>query len=186
MRGPQCAGMLIGRKDLVAYALLNNSPHEDTLGRSQKVGQRRNHRDGESAGIVSGGRPRCPGKRMAGAAGSNLQADHEGSGRSAPHSSFPTSRITFPTCRSRGTGENFSDSEAGFEDVERARSLSIVMGGGEGKPGLAMNSFMLQPGEDKIVCREHRLSKTISASIPREIRIDGFGTGRSTENFRDY
>src|SRR6202045_4646732 len=37
--GPQCAGMLIGRKDLVAYALLNNSPHEDTLGRSQKVGK---------------------------------------------------------------------------------------------------------------------------------------------------
>src|SRR6476661_8547303 len=39
MRGPQCAGLLIGRKDLVAYALLNNSPHEDTLGRSQKVGK---------------------------------------------------------------------------------------------------------------------------------------------------
>ena len=39
MRGPQCAGLLIGRKDLVANALLNNSPHEDTLGRSQKVGK---------------------------------------------------------------------------------------------------------------------------------------------------
>src|SRR5580693_7510415 len=39
IRGPQCAGLLIGRKDLVAYALLNNSPHEDTLGRSQKVGK---------------------------------------------------------------------------------------------------------------------------------------------------
>src|SRR6201993_640888 len=39
IRGPQCAGMLIGRKDLVAYALLNNCPHEDTLGRSQKVGK---------------------------------------------------------------------------------------------------------------------------------------------------
>src|SRR6202050_1433463 len=39
IRGPQCAGMLIGRKDLVANALLNNSPHEDTLGRSQKVGK---------------------------------------------------------------------------------------------------------------------------------------------------
>jgi hypothetical protein len=25
------------------------------------------------------------------------------------------------------------------------------MGGGEGRPGLAMCSFMLQPGEDKIV-----------------------------------
>ena len=39
IRGPQCAGLLIGKKDLVAYALLNNSPHEDTLGRSQKVGK---------------------------------------------------------------------------------------------------------------------------------------------------
>src|SRR6267142_1807337 len=39
IRGPQCAGLLIGRKDLVACALLNNSPHEDTLGRSQKVGK---------------------------------------------------------------------------------------------------------------------------------------------------
>src|ERR1700674_816939 len=39
IRGPQCAGMLIGRKDMVANALLNNSPHEDTLGRSQKVGK---------------------------------------------------------------------------------------------------------------------------------------------------
>jgi uncharacterized pyridoxal phosphate-dependent enzyme len=39
IRGPQCAGLLLGRKDLVAYALLNNSPHEDTIGRSQKVGK---------------------------------------------------------------------------------------------------------------------------------------------------
>src|SRR4029077_13259292 len=39
MRGPQCAGLLIGRKDLVANALLNNSPHEDTLGRCAKVGK---------------------------------------------------------------------------------------------------------------------------------------------------
>src|SRR5499433_1279469 len=39
IRGPQCAGLLIGRKDLVTYAALNNSPHEDTIGRSQKVGK---------------------------------------------------------------------------------------------------------------------------------------------------
>src|SRR5204863_10015698 len=39
IRGPQCAGMLLGREDLVAYALLNDSPHEDTIGRSQKVGK---------------------------------------------------------------------------------------------------------------------------------------------------
>jgi len=39
MRGPQCAGLLIGKKELVANALLNNSPHEDTLGRVAKVGK---------------------------------------------------------------------------------------------------------------------------------------------------
>src|ERR1700736_5922504 len=39
IRGPQCAGMLIGREELVHYALLNNSPYEDTLGRGQKVGK---------------------------------------------------------------------------------------------------------------------------------------------------
>src|ERR1700751_2467265 len=39
IRGPQCAGLLIGKKDLVANALLNNSPHEDVLGRAQKVGK---------------------------------------------------------------------------------------------------------------------------------------------------
>src|SRR5579885_2076048 len=36
---PQCAGLLIGRDELIANALLNNSPHEDTIGRSQKVGK---------------------------------------------------------------------------------------------------------------------------------------------------
>jgi uncharacterized pyridoxal phosphate-dependent enzyme len=39
IRGPQCAGLLIGKKELVANALLNNSPHEDTLGRASKVGK---------------------------------------------------------------------------------------------------------------------------------------------------
>src|SRR5256885_16462986 len=39
IRGPQCAGRLIGRHDLVAYALRNNRPHYDTIGRSQKVGK---------------------------------------------------------------------------------------------------------------------------------------------------
>jgi len=44
-------------KNLVAYALLNNSPHEDTLGRSQKVGKRKSS-DGEGAGILFEGRSR--------------------------------------------------------------------------------------------------------------------------------
>jgi L-seryl-tRNA(Ser) seleniumtransferase len=36
----------------------------------------------------------------------------------------------------------------------RSSKPSIVIGSGEGRPGLAMNSFMLQPGEDKIVAQQ--------------------------------
>ena len=36
----------------------------------------------------------------------------------------------------------------------RESKPAIVMGGGEGKPGMAMNSFMLQSGEDKIVAAQ--------------------------------
>jgi hypothetical protein len=36
----------------------------------------------------------------------------------------------------------------------RSSKPSIVMGGGEGRPGLTMNSFMLQPGEDKVVAEQ--------------------------------
>jgi L-seryl-tRNA(Ser) seleniumtransferase len=39
LRGPQCAGLLLGRKDLIDAALLNNNPFEDTIGRPCKVGK---------------------------------------------------------------------------------------------------------------------------------------------------
>ncbi len=98
MRGPQCAGLLIGRKDLVANALLNNSPHEDTIGRSQKVGKE------EIIGMVK-------------ALELYLAEDHDALAKewqerlegyranspkfqaSAHRSSLPTSPITCRTCR---------------------------------------------------------------------------------------
>jgi len=39
MRGPQCSGILAGRKDLIRAAWLNSSPHSDSLGRPMKVGR---------------------------------------------------------------------------------------------------------------------------------------------------
>jgi len=39
LRGPQCSGILAGRKDLVRAARLNASPHSDSLGRPLKVGR---------------------------------------------------------------------------------------------------------------------------------------------------
>lgn len=37
LRGPQSTGLLLGRKDLIAAATLNNSPHSDSVGRTNKV-----------------------------------------------------------------------------------------------------------------------------------------------------
>ena len=39
IRGPQCSGILAGRRDLVRAARLNSSPHSDSLGRGLKVGR---------------------------------------------------------------------------------------------------------------------------------------------------
>jgi L-seryl-tRNA(Ser) seleniumtransferase len=39
MRGPQCSGILAGRRDLVQAAWLNSSPHSDSFGRPMKVGR---------------------------------------------------------------------------------------------------------------------------------------------------
>ncbi len=153
MRGPQCAGLLIGRKDLVAYALLNNSPHEDTLGRSQKVGKE------EIVGMVK-------------ALELYLNEDHDALAKEwqsrldsisrqitrvpGVSTSFfvpdvanhvPHMQITWDAARISLTPKQASQ-------LLRESKPSIVMGGGEERPGLAMNSFMLQPGEDKTVA-EH-------------------------------
>ncbi len=37
LRGPQCTGLLLGRKDLIEAAKQNNSPHSNTVGRGMKV-----------------------------------------------------------------------------------------------------------------------------------------------------
>lgn len=39
MRGPQCSGILAGRKELIQAARLNSNPHADSLGRPLKVGR---------------------------------------------------------------------------------------------------------------------------------------------------
>ena len=153
IRGPQCAGLLIGRKDMVANALLNNSPHEDTLGRSQKVGKE------EIVGMVK-------------ALEVFLAEDHdalakewqdrlEGISReiqkvSGVSTSFfvpdianhvPHMSITWDPARISLTPGQVSK-------LLRSSKPSIVIGGGEERPGLIMNSFMLQPGEDKVVAEQ--------------------------------
>lgn len=153
IRGPQCAGLLIGRAELVANALLNNSPHEDTIGRSQKVGKE------EIVGMIK-------------ALELYLNEDHDALAREwqtrldniasqvtkvpgVSTSSFtpdianhvPHLHITWDEGRVHVTAQEASK-------WLRSAKPSIVIGSGEGRPGLTMSSFMLQPGEDKIVAEQ--------------------------------
>jgi L-seryl-tRNA(Ser) seleniumtransferase len=152
MRGPQCAGLLIGRKELVACALLNNSPHEDTLGRSQKVGKE------EIIGMVK-------------AVELFLKEDHDALTRewqdrldriSRELTKIPGVSTSFfmPDIANHVPHMNINwDARISAQPQQISQALrnskpAIVIGGGEGRPGLTMCSFMLQPGEDKIVAEQ--------------------------------
>lgn len=152
IRGPQCAGLLVGRKDLVGYALLNNSPHEDTLGRSQKVGKE------EIIGMVK-------------ALEVYLREDHDELAREWQES---LAGIARELAKIPGVSTSFFtpdianhvphmqitwDSRIPLTPRDVAKSLrsskpAIVISAGEERPGLIMNSFMLQRGEDKIVAEQ--------------------------------
>lgn len=166
IRGPQCAGMLLGRKDLVANALLNNSPHEDTIGRSQKVGKE------EIVGMVK-------------ALELFLNEDHDALWKewqgqldyiSREVSKVPGVTTTFfvPDIANHvpHMAITWDDAKVPVTTKEVSQMLkdsspSIIMGGGEEHLGLTMNSFMLQSGEYKIVAtqlsrilREHATAKS--------------------------
>jgi uncharacterized pyridoxal phosphate-dependent enzyme len=158
IRGPQCAGLLIGRKDLVAYALLNNSPHEDTLGRSQKVGKE------EIVGMVK-------------AVELYLREDHAALDKEWwRRLDYISGEIT----RIHGVTTAFSVPDIAnhvphmeiFWDPRhisltaqdasrqlRAGKPSIVLA--HNQTGLGMNSFQLQPGEEKIIAE--RLAQLFKA-----------------------
>jgi uncharacterized pyridoxal phosphate-dependent enzyme len=148
MRGPQCAGLLIGRKDLVANALLNNSPHEDTLGRCAKVGKE------EIIGMVK-------------ALELYLKEDHEALNQewqrrlesiSAKITRIPgvTTAYSVPDIANHVPHMDikWDASRVKLDPKDASKQLrngkpSIVLESNDS--GLGMNSFMLQPGEEKII-----------------------------------
>jgi uncharacterized pyridoxal phosphate-dependent enzyme len=157
MRGPQCAGLLIGREDLVHFALLNNSPYEDTLGRGQKVGKE------EIVGMIK-------------ALELYLVEDHDALTKewqsrldtiSRQITKIPGVSTSFfvPDVANHVPHMSITwDARISLSPQEVSHRLrggqpSIVIGGGEGRPGLAMNSFMLQAGEEQIIAEQ--LSKVL-------------------------
>lgn len=153
IRGPQCAGLLIGKKELVANALLNNSPHEDTIGRSQKVGKE------EIVGMVK-------------AIEVFLAEDHDALNKewqkrleyvASQVSKVPTVTTSFPPLQIANhvphlaiKWDNNKIPVTPHDVVKALRSgkPSIALSSGEHGEALSMNSFMLQPGEEKIIAAE--------------------------------
>ena len=151
IRGPQCAGLLIGKKELIANALLNNSPHEDTLGRAMKVGKE------EIVGMVKA--LECY------ASEDHAALDKEWWSRldfvSREITSIPgvTTSFDVPAVANHVPHMGiFWDPRKISLTPREAISLlregkpSIVLGSSE--HGLGMNSFMLQPGEEKIIAAQ--------------------------------
>jgi uncharacterized pyridoxal phosphate-dependent enzyme len=150
LRGPQCAGLLLGREELVRCALLNNSPHEDTIGRSQKIGKE------EIVGMVK-------------ALELYLNEDHDALSKEwQDRLKLISSRVcSLPSVQTSYFVPDIANHVPHMEikwDVQRINitphdayvalrrgSPSIVLTTGERKDALSMNSFMLQPGEDAII-----------------------------------
>src|SRR5215471_4582248 len=151
IRGPQCAGLLIGKKELIANALLNNRPHEDTLGRLAKVGKE------EIVGMVK-------------ALECFLNEDHAALDKewwrrldavSAEITRVPgvTTSMNVPDVANHVPHMNifWDPRKISLAPHDAASELkkgkpSIVVGSSE--HGLGMNSFMLQPGEEKIIAAQ--------------------------------
>ena len=150
IRGPQCAGLLIGKKEYVANALLNNSPHEDVIGRSQKVGKE------EIIGMVK-------------ALELFLKDDHEALDKewrarlgyiSAEITKIPGVTTAFPT---PGIANHVPSMDIDWDEKRvkikpkevsmalKKSTPSIAIGSGDNREGLTMTSFMLQPGEENII-----------------------------------
>jgi L-seryl-tRNA(Ser) seleniumtransferase len=151
IRGPQCAGLLIGKKDLIACALLNNSPHEDTLGRAMKVGKE------EIVGMVK-------------ALECYLNEDHAALDKewwsrldyvSREITAIPGVTTSFdvpevanhvPHMSIFWDPRKISLTPHEASKLLRSGNPSIVLSSSE--HGLGMNSFMLQPGEEKIIAAQ--------------------------------
>ena len=167
LRGPQCAGLLLGRKDLIEAALLNNNPHEDTLGRPMKVGKEE---------IVA----------MFVTVERYLKIDHDAEWRDweARLGVMESALASIPGVRTSHFVPEIAnhvphlriewDEDAlGMTHADCARELeegepSIVCLVGERQPGIAVTPYMMMPGEEKIVARRLKeifTTRTKKASI---------------------
>ena len=161
IRGPQCTGLLLGKKDLIDAAVLNNSPYSNTVGRGMKVGKE------EIIGLVAAvdwfleqddAAMEAEFRKRAGVIAERVQTVPSVQARVfippvANH--VPHLLITYDTNRVKLTAtEVMQKMREGTPRIE----LNPSTGGGPASAGLpggnnviVVGVWMLQPGEDQIV-----------------------------------
>src|SRR5213082_1683132 len=170
IRGPQCTGLLLGKKDLIDAAQLNNSPYSNTVGRGMKVGKE------EIIGLVAAvdwlleqddaameaefrKRAAVIAERVQNVPGVEARIFIPPIANHVPHL-----LITYDVNRVRLTA---SDVMQRMREGTPRIELNPSTGGGPASAGLPGGSnvivvgvWMLQPGEDQIVGR--RLQEVLS------------------------
>ena len=172
IRGPQCSGLLLGRKDLVEAAVKNNSPNSNTIGRGMKVAKE------EIVGLVAAvdwllaqdedamqSEFRRRAERIAESVKS-LPGIETRISVPPVANHVPHLIITYDPNRIKLTGkEVMAKMREGTPRIE----LNPASGGGSASKGLESSTntvvvgvWMLQPGEDAVVGR--RLHEVLTAA----------------------
>ncbi|HMD86511.1 MAG TPA: aminotransferase class V-fold PLP-dependent enzyme [Terriglobia bacterium] len=166
IRGPQCTGLLLGRKDLIEAAMKNNSPYSNTIGRGMKVAKE------EIVGLVAAvdwllaqdedamqkefqQRAERIAERVKSVPTVETRITVPPVANHVPHL-----QITYDPNRIKLTGkEVMAKMREGTPRIE----LNPATGGGSASKGLesevstiVVGVWMLQPGEDLVVARRLR------------------------------
>jgi L-seryl-tRNA(Ser) seleniumtransferase len=207
IRGPQCAGLLLGRKDLIKAAWVHSAPHHG-YGRTMKVGKE------EAMGMLMAVEMWVKRDHQAEYAQWMAWMDHIAKRVSSidgvtaairepqelsNHS--PSLSIRWDTDKIGIAGEDVTHILFTTEPrITMAGGGGAGRGGGGGSPtetGVGIMAYMMQPGDEKVVAdRLHAVlsaapkSKLVKENKPPaadiggqwEVHID-FAAGRSTHNF---
>ena len=157
LRGPQSAGLLLGRKDLIAAARLNAPPNGNTIGRGMKVNKE------EMLGMLAAvelyvrriTRPNAVsstgGRKPSAAAQHRCRASRrKRSSRRSPTTSRTSASVVGGQPRPEGSGFVKAMRDGDPSIGTRSENESLVIG-----------VWMMQPGEDDIVAR--RLKQVLAA-----------------------
>jgi len=164
LRGPQCAGVMLGRKDLLKAAWLNSAPHH-AFGRSMKVGKE------EIMGMLA-------------AVEAWVRRDHDAEWKewegwletirqqlaSVPTVRSEISKPAGPSNLAPSLRVSWDAEKVGLTGQQLAEALNTgrprIHLGGAGPANFSINPYMMMPGDDKVVAK--RIHEVFTNPPPRQ------------------